>query len=67
MLLATSQNQKRSVVLNTERKKHKDKYGRVWSFLKNELCPICGQPDNCGDCNHERLTNSDVKFILTGR
>ena len=22
-----------------------------------ELCPICLQPDNCGDCDHSPLTN----------
>lgn len=20
-----------------------------------EVCPTCGQPDNCGDCNHEEI------------
>jgi len=24
-------------------------FGRI---LEDELCPTCGQPDNCGDCNH---------------
>jgi hypothetical protein len=24
-------------------------YGRI---LEDERCPTCGQPDNCGDCNH---------------
>lgn len=22
--------------------------------IERELCPLCGQPDNCGDCNHQR-------------
>lgn len=21
--------------------------------MNNETCPVCGLPDNCGDCNHE--------------
>lgn len=21
--------------------------------LRTESCPVCGQPDNCGDCNHQ--------------
>jgi len=37
-----------------------DKYGRGWKLPVRELCPTCGQPDNCGDCNHKRLRNSDV-------
>lgn len=24
-----------------------------------ELCPECGQPDNCGDCNHKRAPEYD--------
>jgi len=25
-----------------------------------ELCPVCKQPDNCGDCNHHPLTAEEV-------
>ena len=25
----------------------------------NELCEVCGQPDNCGDCDHTPLTDAD--------
>ena len=42
---------------------YKDKYGRIWQLPKNELCPVCGQPDNCGDCQHERLKNSEVEIL----
>jgi hypothetical protein len=38
----------------------KDKYGRKWDFPKNELCPVCRQPDSCGDCNHKKLTEKEV-------
>jgi hypothetical protein len=39
----------------------KDKYGRRWPvFDKRELCPVCGQPDSCGDCNHKRLPRKEV-------
>lgn len=34
---------------------HPDRFGRVWWLQQAELCKECGQPDNCGDCNHERL------------
>lgn len=30
-----------------------------------ELCPVCGQPDNCGDCNHERCTDAQY-FEMIG-
>lgn len=23
-----------------------------------ERCPVCGQPDNCGDCTHQTVTSS---------
>jgi hypothetical protein len=41
-------------------KTYRDVFGRIWKLPKNELCPVCGQPDNCGDCNHVRLTKADV-------
>lgn len=40
-----------------------DKYGRAWDLPANELCFVCGQPDNCGDCNHERYTDEVVKLL----
>jgi len=40
-----------------------DKYGRIWNIPKEEACPECGQPDNCGDCNHTKLTDEDVKYL----
>jgi len=33
--------------------------GRWWNLPEAELCNACGQPDNCGDCNHELLSDSD--------
>lgn len=33
-----------------------DSFGRVWNLPESELCPTCKQPDNCGDCNHNRLS-----------
>jgi len=41
----------------------KDKFGRTWKLPKKELCPKCGQPDSCGDCNHKRLTNKEVEIL----
>ena len=37
-----------------------DSYGRIWDNPIWDKCPICGQPDNCGDCNHKPLTETDV-------
>ncbi len=37
-----------------------DKYGRVWDNPIWDKCPVCGQPDNCGECNHQPLSESDV-------
>ena len=42
----------------------KDRYGRSWGFPKNELCPVCGQPDSSGSCNHKKLSETDVRVIL---
>lgn len=43
-----------------------DEYGRFWQRPGDEPCPECGQPDNCGDCNHEPLTDAEV-LDLGGR
>lgn len=40
-----------------------DKYGRIWTLPKKELCPICKQPDSCGDCNHKKLSEEDVEML----
>lgn len=37
-----------------------DVYGRIWNNPIWDKCPVCGQPDNCGDCNHEKLGLQDV-------
>lgn len=37
-----------------------DKYGRKWPCPEMELCPVCSQPDSCGDCDHEKLSAEDV-------
>jgi len=41
----------------------RDKYGRRWDLPKNELCPVCKQPDSCGDCNHKSLTDEQAVSI----
>lgn len=43
-----------------------DHYGRVWPYPLEELCPTCGQPDSCGDCNHSELSREDTERILLG-
>lgn len=40
-----------------------NKFGRIWDMAPYELCVECGQPDNCGDCNHNELTIEDAKEI----
>jgi hypothetical protein len=38
-----------------------DQYGRRWPNLPvTERCSKCGQPDNCGDCNHTALHPLEV-------
>jgi hypothetical protein len=36
-----------------------DNFGRLWPD-RFQLCEICKQPDNCGDCNHEPLEAEQV-------
>jgi hypothetical protein len=31
-----------------------------------ELCPVCGQPDNCGDCDHTPEERSDMRIYDNG-
>lgn len=39
-----------------------DRYGSRWpkDFI---CCPECGQPDNCGDCDHTPLRPDEVKEL----
>jgi hypothetical protein len=43
-----------------------DIYGVPWPLPPGELCSTCGQPDNCGDCNHEPLRWWEVIELLDG-
>lgn len=36
-----------------------DRYGRFWP-VDTEVCDLCGQPDNTGDCTHDRLAEDEV-------
>lgn len=40
-----------------------DKFGVGWKLHKKELCPDCGQPDSCGECNHVQLSKDEVKLL----
>lgn len=31
----------------------------------NETCPVCGQPDNCGDCTHVPVTRTRGTVPMT--
>ena len=42
---------------------YQDKFGVKWDLPLNELCPACGQPDSCGDCDHTKLTREDVRIL----
>ena len=37
-----------------------DRYGRQWALPYDERCRECGQPDNCGDCTHGRMTDAEA-------
>lgn len=39
-----------------------DVFGNSWP-AEYELCPVCRQPDNCGDCNHEPYTDDEVSEL----
>ena len=39
-----------------------DKYGREWPE-GTVVCEVCGQPDNCADCNHEPYTDTEAKQL----
>jgi hypothetical protein len=28
--------------------------------ISSEMCPMCGQPDNCGDCDHTPIWSADT-------
>lgn len=49
--------------MGIEVKKRADIYGVIWELPQTQLCSVCGQPDNCGDCNHKQLTAEDVKEL----
>ena len=34
--------------------------GRIVQIVPLETCPVCGQPDNCGDCNHKPATDDEI-------
>ena len=41
-----------------------DLFGVDWPGVpSNERCQQCGQPDNCGDCNHSRLPDDQVELL----
>lgn len=40
-----------------------DKFGRTWDLSLSELCPECGQPDNCGECTHAALSPAEVAVL----
>lgn len=33
-------------------------------YPQNELCPICKQPDSCGDCDHTIMTGKEAEPLL---
>lgn len=40
-----------------------DDFGRTWNLPDDELCPTCGQPDNCGDCDHTEMSEEEAKTL----
>jgi len=37
----------------------------LWADMApEERCPECGQPDNCGDCDHKPLDPTEVQVLL---
>lgn len=43
---------------------HVDLFGNSWPDINpDETCPTCGQPDNVGECSHDRLSDADVRTL----
>jgi hypothetical protein len=40
-----------------------DSFGNTWKLPASEVCQKCGQPDNCGDCNHQPLSPEEVREL----
>jgi len=40
-----------------------DRFGRLWNKPEKELCPKCGQPDNCGGCSCKKLSGKEAKML----
>lgn len=40
-----------------------DFYGRFWEGPLQGVCPICGQPDSIGDCNHQALADDEAEAL----
>ena len=34
--------------------------------MDEETCNVCGQPDNCGDCNHVSVDDPSLSLWYTG-
>lgn len=43
----------------------RDRFGASWPAAY-DTCPECGQPDDCGDCNHQPLSE-DAVLQMGGR
>ena len=41
----------------------RDLWGRLRVAAWDESCHGCGQPDNCGDCNHARIEDSELDIL----
>jgi DNA-directed RNA polymerase subunit RPC12/RpoP len=42
----------------------KDKYGHWWACEEDVLgafCPVCGQPNDGGECNHKKMSDRDAR------
>lgn len=37
-----------------------DVFGRRWHMPPHQLCDVCRQPNNCGECNHQKLSDAEV-------
>lgn len=44
-------------------KVYADFYGRFWHGPLQGVCPVCGQPDSLGECNHQALADDEAEAI----
>lgn len=54
------------MTMTEPQKQDHERYGHCAAWREDkcpECCPVCGQPDNCGDCDHTPLTDEEAEML----